>query len=358
MGQLAFWSGICLGATGVTLCLSAPVWGVLADSYGRKAMVCRAMFAGTIILLLMSVVRTVGQLVVCRLLQGFFTGTNAASIALVASVTPQERSGLTLGMMQAAVFIGAALGPLFGGIVADMYGYRAAFRAGALLIFLGGLLILLVVRESFVPPDEKKESLRMGFRDILSVSGFLAAVTVIFGVHLSNSIVNPSFPLIVKELAPSPESLNSITGSVLAAAAVAGAFSAALLGHMGDRWGQKRILIICCIAAAFASAGHFFVRSLSSLFAVRIMFGLSVAGMLPSANAMIHRIIDKRYMGTAYGAATSLSMIGFALGPFIGGTVAKATNLRIPFLLTAFFQSMMVFFIIRFMKTSFQGEAR
>ncbi len=350
-GEQALWSGIVLGAAGVTLCLFAPLWGVLADRYGRKVMVCRAMFSGTIILLVMSVVRTVGQLVVCRFLQGAFTGTNAASIALVASVTPQRRSGLTLGMMQSAVFVGITLGPLFGGMIADLYGYRVAFRAGALIVFLGGLLILLLVRENFTPPDEEKDSPPMSFRNILAVSGFMAAVVIMFGVHLSSSIVNPSFPLIVKDIIPSSENLNSITGSVLAAAALAGAISSALLGHVGDRFGHKKILVVCCIVSAVASVGHFFVSTLPSLFIVRILFGLSVAGMLPSANAIIHRIIDSRFIGKAYGASTSISMIGPALGPVIGGSIARVAGLRIPFLVTAVFQMLMALFISRFIKT-------
>ena len=102
----------------------------------------RAMFGGTFVLLLMSMGQTVPQLVVCRLLQGVFTGTVSASVALVASVTPPKRSGLTLGMMQTAVLIGLALGPLVGGLAADAFGYRVAFRLGAGIIFLGGLFIL------------------------------------------------------------------------------------------------------------------------------------------------------------------------------------------------------------------------
>lgn len=349
-GQQAFWAGIVLGATGVTLCLFAPLWGILADRYGRKVMVCRSMFAGTVVLLLMSMVRTVGQLVACRFLQGAFTGTIAASVALVASVTPQERSGLTLGMMQAAVYIGVTIGPLFGGVVADIYGYRAAFRAGAFAVLLGGLLVLLLVRENFVPPDKEKDGTPMSFRQILAASGFLAAVFVQFGVHLSNSMINPSFPLIIKELVPSAENLNSITGSVLAAAAMAGAFSAALLGHIGDKLGHRKILVVCGIIAAAAAAGHFFAFNLASLFIVRILFGLSVAGMLPASNAMIHKAIDTKCIGKAYGAATSISMLGLALGPFLGGTVARVTDLRTPFLVVAGSHILLVIFIATFVK--------
>jgi len=310
------------------------------------------MFAGTIILLLMSMVRTVGQLVACRLLQGAFTGTVAASVALVASVTPQERSGFTLGMMQAAAFIGVTIGPLFGGIIADIYGYRAAFRAGAAVIFIGGLLVLLGVKENFIPPDREKDGNPAGFLEIIAISGFMVAALIQFGVQLSNCMINPSFPLIVKEVVPLAENINSITGSVMAAAALAGAFSAALLGFIGDRLGHKKILVLCCTTAAVASAGHFFVFNMPMLFFVRILFGLGVAGMLPAANAMIHRVIDKKYIGRAYGAATSISMMGLALGPFAGGAIAKVSGLRTPFLVVAVLNALMAFLIGTRVKTN------
>ncbi len=350
IGQQAFWSGIVLGAHGVTLCIFAPIWGILADRYGRKVMVCRSMFGGAFILLLMSLVRTVGQLVTFRLLQGVFTGTVSASVALVASVTPQERSGFTLGMMQAAVFIGTAIGPLFGGMVADMYGYRAAFRAGALITFLGGFFVLTMVKENFTPPDKNSDEQPMRFKEILAVQGFIIAVFIMFSVRLSNTIINPSFPLIVKEIAPSAENLNSITGSVLAAAALAGALSSGVLGHLGDRTNHKKVLTWCCISAAVASLGHFFAFSLVMLFAARILFGLSVAGMFPAANAMIQRTINKNCMGKAYGLASSFSMLALALGPFLGGAIASAINLRIPFLAAALANTLLAFVVVKYVK--------
>jgi len=357
-GQQAFWSGIVLGATGVTLCIFAPLWGILSDRYGRKVMVCRSMFAGTVVLLLMSMVRTVGQLVACRLLQGAFTGTVAASVALVASVTPQEKSGFTLGMMQAAAFIGVTIGPLFGGVIADLYGYRAAFRAGAAIIFIGGLLVMFGVKEGFVPPDREKDGNPAGFFEIIAIGGFLTAALIQFGVQLSNCMINPSFPLIVKEVVPLAENINSRTRAAIASAALAGAFSAALLGFMGDKLGHKKILVLCCATAAVASAGHFFVFNISVLFLVRILFGLGVAGMLPAANAMIHRVIDKKYIGRAYGAATSISMMGLALGPFAGGAIAKISGLRTPFLVVAALNALMAFLIGTRIKTNSMESAK
>ncbi|MCX8082771.1 MAG: MFS transporter [bacterium] len=350
-GQQAFWAGVVMGSSGMTFALFAPFWGVLADRYGRKAMVCRSMFGGTVVLLLMSVVQNVGQLVACRLLQGILTGTISSSVALVASVTPEERSGFALGMMQTAVYIGTTLGPLFGGVLADLYGYRATFRAGALIIFLGGLLVYMGAKEVFIPPDYEKRNPTYGFLRILTTKGFLMAVAILFGVQFSNSMVSPSFPLIVKEILSSQEKLNSITGTILAVSALAGAFSATLFGHTGDRLGQKKILIFCALVASLSSAGHFFAFSIPILFFVRILFGLGVAGMIPAANAIIYNSIDREYIGRAYGMSASISMIGFALGTFSGGMLAKLTGLRIPFLVVAFLHIILAVLIKAFAKT-------
>ncbi len=345
-GEQAFWAGVILAAAGITFALSAPLWGIAADRFGRKIMVWRAMFGGTLVLFLMSFVQTISQLVICRLLQGALTGTMAASIALVAGVVPRERSGFTLGMMQTAVYIGAMIGPFFGGLAADALGYRASFRVGALLCLMGGIIIYFGTEEKFTPPTGDHRRVGKGFRKLFMLKGFMIAVIIMFAVRLNNTLLSPSFPLIIKEMLPDAENLNSITGSVLGAAALAGAFSAAILGHVGDKLGHRNILVGCCLAACLSSAGHYWALNINHLLAARILFGLGVAGMLPAANAMIHSIIDHHSIGKAYGLATSMSMAGFAVGPFIGGIVARQAGLRMPFLISAVTQLVLAIVIV------------
>lgn len=335
IGQQAFYAGLALGVTAITLGIFSPIWGILGDRFGRRKMVCRSMFGGAVVLLAMSLVRTVGQLIACRLFQGMFTGTVSASVALVASVVPEKRRGFALGMMQAAVFTGNSVGPLLGGFIADLVGYRASFRVGAVIISLGGFLVYKYTSENFRRADPKKDTPAPGFLAIMGMSGFLLGAAILFGVRFSNLITNPSFPLIVKDIIPDHPRLNSITGMLIALAGLSGAISAGLLGYLGDRWGHRRILSACCIAAAVASSGHFFVRTIGALFLARLLFGLSVAGMQPAANDMICGSVDRRFIGRAIGLATSLSMLGMLLGPILGGALAQSVGLRVPFLAAA-----------------------
>jgi MFS transporter, DHA1 family, multidrug resistance protein len=104
-------AGLVFSGQSFTMMLAAPIWGSLADRFGRKLMVERALFGGAIILFLMAFVRSAEELVFLRALQGLVTGTVAAANALVASQAPRERSGYAMGLLQVAMGAGIALGP-------------------------------------------------------------------------------------------------------------------------------------------------------------------------------------------------------------------------------------------------------
>ncbi|HLF80559.1 MAG TPA: MFS transporter, partial [Anaerolineales bacterium] len=139
--SLELLAGLVFSAQAFTMMLASPIWGALADRYGRKVMVERAAFGGAVLLLMMAYVRSAEQLVALRAIQGFVTGTLAASNALVAASVPRERTGYAMGLLQTALGTGVAVGPLIGGAAADAFGYRAAFYLTAALLFLAGLLV-------------------------------------------------------------------------------------------------------------------------------------------------------------------------------------------------------------------------
>ncbi|NLB56489.1 MAG: multidrug efflux MFS transporter [Lentisphaerae bacterium] len=327
----ALWAGIILGATGVTLAIFAPLWGVMADRYGRKKMVIRSMFGGTLVLILMSFSRNIFDLLICRLIQGALTGTVSASIALVASVTPIRRSGFALGMMQAAAFVGVAVGPLVGGLIADAYSYRVAFRIGALIILSGGLMVQFGAIESVQTTEEKQEKMP-SLLQLLKASGVFAAILILLSVRFANTIINPSFPLVIADIIHNPERLNSITGMIMAFGGTSGAIAAGLFGYIGDKIGHRKIVILCSFGAAVTATAHAFAQSIAALTVANLFFAMTTSGILPAVNAMIQGSTDQKHIGKAFGLAASISMIGLAIGPLSGGYLAKEINIRAPFI--------------------------
>src|SRR5579875_226306 len=105
-------TGIIQGMTPLMAALMSPFWGTIADRSGRKVMVLRSTFAIAFFTSLLGFAQNTWELIVIRALQGSFSGFSAASVALVASVIPEERLGFSLGWIQSASMIGTLVGPL------------------------------------------------------------------------------------------------------------------------------------------------------------------------------------------------------------------------------------------------------
>ena len=83
--QLALWAGLAGSASGFSMAIASPIWGALADRYGRRSMLLRAMVGGGISVGLMGLAQVPWHLVALRFLQGASSGTVAAANALVAT---------------------------------------------------------------------------------------------------------------------------------------------------------------------------------------------------------------------------------------------------------------------------------
>src|SRR6266542_4201687 len=148
----ARWSGLMSSGAMLVMAAIAPVWGVIADRYGRKPMVTRALFGGGMVVAMMGFVHSPQQLFGLRLVQGVFSGTVSATRTLVSSVAPAAQLGYVLGTMQTASFVGNTAGPLIGGVIADHVGYGPSFVVTGVLLVATGFAVLRLVHEDFQRP--------------------------------------------------------------------------------------------------------------------------------------------------------------------------------------------------------------
>ncbi len=127
-------AGLVFSSQAITMMVASPVWGGLADRFGRKLMVERSLFGGAVVLAAMAFVRSAEELVALRALQGLITGTISAANALVAAAVPRHRIGYAMGVMQLGLTGGDCRGPASGGHSCRLFGlpvrlscYRRAF---------------------------------------------------------------------------------------------------------------------------------------------------------------------------------------------------------------------------------------
>ena len=331
--MVAIWSGLLGTGAGLAMAVMGPIWGGVADRYGRKLMVVRAMLGGAVVLSVMGLVRNVRELFGLRMLQGGITGTVPASITLISSVVPRSRLGFSLGLMQMAVFSGASIGPYVGGIVADQYGYRVPFAVTGGLLFTGGLLVLVGVKERFVRPTPKEREAAAPVKEVLQTPGVMMLLLMYLLMNLSASFVMPIFPLFVEEIVGTPAQAAAETGLLLGIQGVVAALAAVMVGRLSDRVGHRRTLITCTVIAGVASFPHVVANSVLELALLRVVFGVAVGGMFPAMNAMVATIVPRPRLGQASGFTTTASALGWATGPLLGGLVAAAVGYRIPFVI-------------------------
>ena len=332
-------AGLVYSAQAFTMAIASPIWGSLADRHGRKLMVERAMFGGTVILLLMGFVQSAEQLVLLRAVQGLITGTIGAANALVAAGTPREHTGYAMGLLQVGMGIGLAVGPLIGGVIADAAGYAAAFYVTAALLFIAGLLVWWGVEEHFEPPVASKgaaKSFVAEWRHVLSTSGIRVTYGLRFMIQLGRMMIFPIAPLFILTLMPEASGVNTFTGLVVGAASMATTISAVYLGRLSDRVGHHRILIASAVLAAFFYLPQSLVTAGWQLLVLQALVGVCMGGLIPAMSALLAHYTEKGEEGAAYGLDHSITAAARAVAPLIGAGVAAWFGLRATFVVTAF----------------------
>ena len=355
--SLEFWAGMVFSAQAFTMMLVSPVWGALADRYGRKMMVQRAMFGASITILLMAFVRTSEELVLLRAIQGLIAGTVSAANALVAASAPRERTGFAMGLLQVALWSGVALGPLIGGVMADAFGFRMPFIITAVMLAIGGILVLVGVHEEFTPETRqanKSKSIVSEWGHVVHMPGVVQTYAVRFLTALSKSMVVPIMPLFVAMLMlnnftgayliPQPDGVTSglsaaagsgistITGLVVGISSLTATVSAVYLGRLGDRIGHRQILIFCALLATALYLPQAFVSDPWQIVVLQGLTGLAMGGLVASPSALLARYTDPGEEGAVYGIDNSVVAAARAIAPLVGAGIAVWLGLRMTFL--------------------------
>lgn len=328
------WAGAINAGGAAVMTITAPLWGALADRYGRKLMVLRAMVAGSLTIGLMALATSPWQLFVLRLVEGGFTGTVTASTTLAASTVPRERLGFGLGLMQMAVFSGSAVGPLIGGVLADQIGYRATFVLAGSLLLVSALLVAFLVEERFEPPPRRAGHGETGGETwrLLLAPALLGIVVSLFALRAASMALQPIVPLLVAQLARGSSAVNSLAGLAMGVSGMTSAVASVGLGRLSDRIGQRPLLIAsgALAAATFLPLG--LTTQVWQVIALQALFGIASGGMLPTANALVARLTPEGRRGTIYGFTTTASSLGAFVGPLVGTALAAALGLHAPFL--------------------------
>lgn len=333
-----FLSGMVFSAQAFTMMVAAPIWGAIADRYGRKAMIGRAMFGGAITVFLMGFAQSAEMLILLRAIQGIVAGTISAANALVAATVPRARIGFAMGLMQVALWGGVAVGPLIGGVLADAFGYRASFVLTAGLLFAAGILSWIGISENFVPAIKSRAS-KLAFladwRAILTAPGVAMIYSLRFSVGLGQMLIFPVLPLLVFSLLPASAAVNTYTGLITGIGGGASTASVIYFGKLGDRIGHNRILKGSALLTGLFYLPQAAVTAAWQLLLLQALTGAAMGALLTSLTALLAQTTRAGEEGSVYGLDNAVVASSRVVAPLIGAGVAAWIGLRATFLFTS-----------------------
>ena len=322
---MSLWSGLATGITFLIVCLAAPFWGRLADRKGRKITLIRSSFGMALCNVLIAFQTTPEGVVLIRLIQGLVSGFYSASITLIASESPLEKTGWALGLLASANLAGSLIGPLLGGYIADTVGIRNDFIIVGLLMGLAGLLATAFIHENYIPkPNIEKLSISKLKEQIPEFSSIVALCMASFIYAICIMSLQPVISVYIKGIVPSnTENLAFIAGAVFSAMGIAQLMSSSPLGKLVDKVGPRKVLVISLIYVGLFNIPQAYVTDVYQLALIRFLQGFGLGGMLPALNTYLSSKTPREFTGQVFSYNQSCLFFGYFLGA-IGGSSLMA----------------------------------
>lgn len=334
--QIVQWSGIAYGATFFAAALVAPLWGRMADRYGRKLMLVRASLGMAIAMSLIGMATNVWQLVALRLFAGLAGGYASGSTILVATQTPKARTAWALGVLSSGIMAGNLVGPLIGGALPPVIGIRATFWLAGGVIFITFLATSFFIREDKKPKEKhtsqqarQPEGVWAQIPDKRPIIAMLITGTLLMVANMS---VEPIITVYVAQLLDDQRSLTMVSGVVMAAAALGSILSASKLGKIADQIGHTKVIIAALAISALLLIPQAFVTESWQLIILRFLMGLALGGLLPCITSVIRHNVPHTVSGSVLGLSTSAQYAGQVIGPLSGGFIGGHFGMRAVFL--------------------------
>ncbi len=280
------------------------------------------------------------QLFMARILIGFGeAGYAPGGTALISGMYPIEKRSRMMGLWNASIPIGSAIGVTMGGIIASSLGWKHAFGIVAVPGLIIAILFLFVkdyktVDLSYV--DKSNNKIKMERKDMFRE--FLSKPSVLFTYFGMAAVVFVTTALIVwlptyfaSELSIEPKLAGTLAGAVMMLALI----GAPLGGFITDKWREKqtnaRLLFptISTIISALALFISLFLLKGTAQIAGLFIFGMWIMTFLAGAAAVTQDVIHPGMRATSYAIAVAVqNLLGSFTAPIVLGKISDLSNIK------------------------------
>lgn len=329
------WAGLIFGASFVTAFIMSPIWGRIADKYGFKPILLINGFGIATCIFLMGFVQSVEVFFLVRLLNGVVAGFIPTSLAFISAQTTKENAGKMLGTLQMGSVTGMLFGPLIGGLMADIFGFKYTFIITSISIAIAAFIVLFGLNEQIREKSTKAivYSSKAILKGLLRHRLMLNVMVVTALIQIGNFSIQPLLSLYVADLTNAKD-VAFLAGVTFSAAGFGNLLFARYWGRLGDDIGYEKVLSILLIISFVFVIPQAFVTQFWQLLVLRFLFGIALGGMIPITTALVRREAPINIQGEVMGYNTSFRFLGNIIGPMFGGIVSGFIGIPAVFIVT------------------------
>lgn len=329
----AFSIGIAFAAFSAARAVLAPALGRISDRTDRRRMMLIGLLGYSLVSVLFVFASSLWHLGVLRFIQGAMAAMVAPiAQAYVGDLTPPGREGRYINIFYSSMFIGMALGPVIGGVVAEAWSYKVAF------LLMGGIgLAALVMVAVLLPKNNPSKAREAGGSPTVSPRGAPLrdkGVLTLLVYWITRGFWQQGFSTFYPLFAVAAYGLSeSSIGIVLTVQLLAGGLLQIPFGWLADRYRRLPQIAVGSILSPFAMLGIIFVHEQWAI--VLLSFAMGVLDALSRASMLAARVELGRShgMGVMAGLQSGGFGIGMLAGPMVCGVVVDlaGVNSIIPF---------------------------
>lgn len=317
--------------------------GWISDALGRLRAIAIGSIVGIFTYIALIAAPTWQWLLVASAFQAITGSLVGPSFdAFIAEHSSDETRAKVFGISQALFMIAGVVGPVLGGWMVDMYGFKKMLMAAAGLYVIATIIRVSMAREASKGSESKPQKLSFGsLKDNLgTMFGLLVAGGVITWVLITDGVRDISFGLSMNLLPVYMQQfgglnfreiglMNSVFGLFMMLSTIPG-------GWLADKKGE-RVNIVLGFVLIGAALTMLIYMPTANPWLYGTGWGIAGTGvglMTPAYQSLISKAVPKKVRGTAFGLfSSSLGLVSLP-APWIGGELWEKVSPRFPFMIT------------------------
>lgn len=306
----------------LTSSITIPVYGKLADIFGRRRMLSIGILVFTVGSALCAASPSMEVLAVARGVQGCGTGAIfTITYTIVGDVFPLAERGKVMGTIGAVWGVAGLIGPLAGGLLLDTLGWQWIFLINVPICIAALLILLRSFNEQFKRPATRQPLFP---RALISRSSVVANLVAFLAcmVMMGMSIYLPVYLQVVIGQSA------TVSGLVLLPQSLTWLVMSFTLGSLLIRFGSRKMMIAASFVFLATNAACLLLvqgAHVALILTIISLTGFGLGGVMTTTMLVVQESVSYEIRGAAMGLASMLRSIGQTVGSALFGLIFNAS---------------------------------